>query len=177
LEEDMLKRSVLFSGLALVLTSVSAQAQTATAAVSIQVAPVLAISSSGAFTFPVADDAHYQAGEVVSISGPTLTHRGNVPYRITIEAQSGSEFAFTPAAGRTDADPAKPVSDLTVQATFGGTDADAAVGAAGAANTFFTRAARGGNLSAPLTTRMALSYEDDPPGTYATTILFTMVAQ
>src|SRR5690606_37946005 len=152
-------------------------AQTATAAVSIQVAPVLAISSSGAFTFPVADDAHYQAGEVVSISGPTLTHRGNVPYRITIEAQSGSEFAFTPAAGRTDADPAKPVSDLTGQPTFGGTDADAAVGAAGAASTRCTLAGRGGSLTARLTARTALSYEDDPPGTYAPPILFSTVAQ
>ncbi len=173
----MFERSVLFSGLALVLTSVSVQAQTATAAVSIEVAPVLAISSTGAFTFPVADDAQYQAGEVVSTAGPSLAHRGNVPYEITVAAQSGTAFTFSPATGRTDADPNKPVSDLTVSADFGGAAASATVGAAGSTNTFFTRATRGGNLSSPLTASMALNYDDDPPGTYQTTIVFTMVAQ
>src|SRR5690606_17938721 len=107
LERTMFKRSVLFSGLALVVTSVSAQAQTATAAVSIEVAPVLSISSTGNFAFPVAGDAEYQAGSVASTAGPTLSHRANVPYEITIAAQSGSSFAFTAATGRSDADPIK----------------------------------------------------------------------
>ena len=173
----MFKRSVLFSGLALVVTSVSAQAQTATAAVSIEVAPVLAINSTGSFNFPVAGDAEYQAGQVVSTAGPTLTHRANVPYEITIAAQSGSNFAFTTAPGRSDADPNKPVSDLTISANFGGAAASAAVGGAGAANPFFDRATRGGDLSSALSASMALSYEDDPPGTYQTTVVFTMVAQ
>ncbi len=171
----MFKRSVLFSGLALVITSVAAHAQTATAAVTINVAPVLAISSSGSFTFPTADDSHYAAGEVVSTSGPTLEHRGNVPYRITVEAQSGSTFGFSPAAGRSDADPLKPVSELMVEADFG-TPASAAVGGAGSPNDFFTRASRGGNLSDQLTARMALDYADDPPGVYTTTVVFTMIA-
>lgn len=173
----MIKRSVLFSGLALVVTSVSAQAQTATAAVSIDVAPVLAISSTGNFTFPVAGDDEYQAGHVASTAGPTLTHRGNVPYEITIAAQAGSNFTFSPATGRSDANPNKPVSDLTISANFGGAAASSTVGAAGSANTFFDRASRGGNLSSPLTASMALSYENDPPGTYQTTVVFTMVAQ
>ncbi|HEU5208304.1 MAG TPA: hypothetical protein VFU06_02730 [Longimicrobiales bacterium] len=174
----MSRRSVLFSGLALVLTSVSAQAQTtATAAVSIQINPVLAISSSGAFTFPVADDSHYDAGEIVSTGGPSLTHRANVPYQITLEAQSGTSFTFAPAAGRSDADPNKPVSDLRIQADFGGAPADEVVGSAGSGTTFFTRATRGGNLTGELTARMALDYDDDPPGTYSTTVVFTMVAQ
>lgn len=172
----MFKRSVLFSGLALVLTSVAAQAQTATAAVSITVSPVLAISSSGSFTFPTADDAHYTAGEVVSTAGPTLSHRGNVPYDITIEAQSGAAFGFANVAGRSDADPNKPVSDLTIDADFGGTAASAAVGGAGSPNPFFSRAARGGNVSDELTARMALNYDDDPPGVYTTTVVFTIIA-
>lgn len=173
----MFKRSVLFSGLALVLTSVAAHAQTATAAVSITVAPVLAISSSGSFTFPTADDSHYTAGEVVSTGGPTLSHRGNVPYDITVEAQTGSAFGFTPDASQPmEADPNKPVSDLTIDADFGGTAASAAVGGAGSPNAFFSRAARGGNVSDELTARMALSYDNDPPGVYTTTVVFTIIA-
>lgn len=173
----MFKRIVMFSGLALVLTTASAQAQSTTAAVSIQINPVLAISSDGAFTFPVAGDAEYEAGEVVSTAGPSLTHRGNVPYVITVAAQSGSAFSFTPSAGRTDVDPGKPVSDLTITGDFGGTSASAAVGAAGSANNLWTRPARGGNIVSPISASMAIGYDSTPPGTYETTVVFTMVAQ
>ena len=173
----MFTRSVLFSGLALLVTSAAAHAQTATSAVSVEVAPVLAISTSGAFAFPTADDSHYSTGYVESTSGPTLEHRGNVPYKITLAAQSGSALAFSPASGRSDPDPNKPIGDLTIQSTISGTGVDVAVGAAGSANDFYTRAARGGNLSSTLAARMALDYDNDPPGTYSTTVVFTMIAQ
>lgn len=173
----MFKRIVMFSGLALVLTSATVQAQSATAAVSIQIAPVLAISSTGAFVFPVVSDAEYQAGMVNSTSGPTLTHRGNVPYVITIAAQSGSTFSFTPSAGRTDDDPLKPVGHLTLTGDFGGTSASAALGAAGSANNLWTRNTRGGNIDSDISASLAINYDNAAAGTYATTVVFTIVAQ
>lgn len=173
----MMKRSVLFSGLALIATSIGAQAQTVTSDVTVQVGEVLAISATGLFAFPTADDSHYTAGYVESTSGPTLTHRANVPYVITLAAQTGSTLGFTAAAGRSDTDPSKPVSDLSILSTISGTPVDVEVGAAGAANDFYTRAARGGNLASGLVGRLALDYANDPPGTYSTTVVFTMVAQ
>src|SRR5690606_36138965 len=154
--ETMFKRIVILSGLALVLTTASAQAQSATAAVSTQINPVLAISSAGAFTFPVAGDTEYEAGEVVSTAGPSLTHRGNVPYVITVAARSSTAFSFRPAAGRTDEDPAKPVSVLTIRGDFGGTSASAALGVAGDANNLWTRPDRGGNIVSPISASMAI---------------------
>lgn len=173
----MMKRSVLFSGLALVATSIGAQAQTVNSDVTVQVGEVLAISATGLFAFPTADDSHYTTGYVESSSGPTLTHRANVPYVITLAAQTGSTLGFTAAAGRSDADPNKPIGDLSVQSTISGTPVDVQVGASGSANDFYTRAARGGDLSSGLTARLALDYANDPPGTYNTTVVFTMVAQ
>jgi hypothetical protein len=173
----MYKRILLIVSVALCATGTAAQAQSATAAVTISIAPVLVISSSGAFSFPVAGDAHYTAGYIESTSGPTLTHRANVPYKITVAAQSGSTLGFTNYTGRVDADPNKPVSSLSMLSTIGGTPVNAVVGDAGAGNDLYTRATRGGNLSSALTARLALDYANDPPGTYSTTVVFTMVAQ
>lgn len=173
----MFKRTLLITTAALLASSAAAQAQSATAAVSISIAPVLVISSSGAFSFPVASDAHYTAGYIESTSGPTLTHRANVPYKITVAAQTGSTLSFTNYTGRSDTDPNKPVSSLTMLSTIGGTAVSAAVGDAGAGNDLYTRATRGGSLSSSLTARLALDYANDPPGTYSTTVVFTMVAQ
>lgn len=173
----MLMRSLMIAAAAVLMTGAAAQAQTATAAVSIQIAPVLVISSSGSFSFPAAGDAEYSAGYVESTSGPTLTHRANVPYTITVAAQSGTTLSFSNYAGRSDANPNKPVSDLSMLSTIGGTPVNAVVGNAGSANDLYTRATRGGNLASVLTARMALDYANDPPGTYSTTVVFTMVAQ
>src|SRR5690242_12759184 len=80
-------------------------AQTTSVGVTIPITSVLFLSSSGSFTFPAATDAVYTAGLLSSTAGPTLTHRANVPYLISIGAQSGSTLAFTALAGRTDPDP------------------------------------------------------------------------
>lgn len=173
----MSKRLLLIALGAMLMTGTAVQAQTATAAVSIQIAPVLVISSTGSFTFPVAGDSEYGAGYIESSAGPTLSHRANVPYKITVAAQSGTTLDFTSYAGRTDADPSKPVSDLTILSTIAGNAVSAAVGNAGAGNDLYTRATRGGNQSSQLTARMALDYANDPPGTYETTVVFTIVAQ
>ncbi len=173
----MLKRSLLTAAAALIVLSGTAFAQTATAAVSIQIAPVLVISSSGNFSFPAATDGAYTAGYIESSAGPTLSHRANVPYKITVAAQAGATLAFTNYAGRSDADPNKPVTDLSILSTIGGTPASAAVAQAGSANDFYTRPTSGGDQSSMLTARMALDYAADPPGTYETTVVFTMVAQ
>ena len=173
----MFKRIAATAALALIGISASAQAQTATTAVSISIAPVLVISTSGSFSFPAANDAAYTAGSLASTSGPTLTHRANVPYKITVSAQSGSTLSFTNYAGRSDTNPNKPIGDLTIESTINGTATSSAVGAAGTPADFYTRAARGGTLSSGLTARLALDYANDPPGTYGTTVVFTMVAQ
>lgn len=173
----MFRHSLMIAAAGVLLAGTAVQAQTATAAVSIQIAPVLVISSAGSFSFPAAGDAQYSAGYIESTSGPTLTHRANVPYTITVAAQSGSTLSFANYAGRTDANPNKPVSDLSILSTIGGTAANAVVGNAGSANNLYTRATRGGNLSSAMTARMALDYANDPPGTYSTTVVFTMVAQ
>ena len=173
----MFKRVTAVAGLALLGMTAGAQAQTATSAVSVSVAPVLVMNTSGSFTFPAATDAAYTAGSLASSAGPTLTHRANVPYKITIEAQSGSALAFANYAGRTDTDPSKPIGDLSIESTINGTPTSSAVGASGSAADFYTRAARGGTLSSALTARLALDYANDPPGTYSTTVVFTMVAQ
>ena len=173
----MSKRSLLFVGVALLATSTAAHAQSANSAVSVEVGSVLVISTSGSFAFPTADDTHYQAGFVASTSGPTLEHRANVPYKITLAAQTGSALSFTAAAGRSDTDPSKPIGDLSIQSTIAGTPVDVAVGAAGSAADFYNRAARGTTQSSTLSAELALSYANDPPGTYGTTVVFTMVAQ
>ena len=173
----MFRNILLITTAALCASSAAVQAQSATAAVSISIAPVLVISSSGSFSFPVAGDAHYTAGYIESTSGPTLSHRANVPYKITIAAQSGSALGFVNYAGRSDVNPNKPVSDLSILSTISGTPVSSAVGSAGADNDLYTRATRGGNLSSALTARLALDYANDPPGTYSTTVVFTMVAQ
>jgi hypothetical protein len=175
--QTMFKRSLLFAGVALLATSVAAHAQTATAGVSVDVGSILVISTSGSFGFPAADDSHYQGGYIESTSGPTLEHRANVPYKITLAAQSGSTLSFANATGRTDTDPNKPIGDLSVLSTIGGTPVNVAVGAAGSAADFYNRAARGSTQSSALSARLALDYANDPPGTYSSTIVFTMVAQ
>ncbi len=169
----MFKRSVLFSGLALLATSAAAHAQNeVTSPISVTVQEVLAISATGSFTFDPADDADYTASYVESTSGPTLSHRGNVPYSITLSAQSGSELVYV----GTETDPNKPISDLSILSDIGGTPVDVDVGPAGTPADFFDRAAAGGDLSSALTARLALDYANTPPGTYSTTVVFTMVA-
>jgi spore coat protein U-like protein len=173
----MFKRTVLFSGLALLATSAAVQAQDdVTSDISVTVGTVLAINATGNFVFPTAGDGDYTTGYVESTSGPTLEHRSNVPYTITLAAQSGSSLAFTPAPGRSDADPVKGVEDLSILSTISGSPVNVQVGAAGAANDFYERTAAGANLSSALSARMALDYTDTPPGTYETTVVFTMVA-
>jgi hypothetical protein len=173
----MLIRSTLFAGIALLAASAAVQAQTATAAVNVNIPSLLVISSSGSFTFPAADGSHYDTGYIESTSGPTLSHRANVPYRITLEAQSGSMFTFTADPGRSDPDPNKSVTDLSIFADFDGSPTSAVVGANASPNDFYTRAARGPAQQSELTARMNLDWTNDPPGTYSTTILFTMIAQ
>jgi spore coat protein U-like protein len=163
---------------ALLVTSVTvAQAQTATVAVQIDIPTILVINSTGSFGFGAADEATYDAGYIESTSGPTLSHRANVPYKITIGAQSGAAFGFTPVAGRSDANPSKPFSDLRLLATFGGTAVNEQLGAPASPADWYTRSTRGALQSGVITARMALDWLLDPPGSYSTTVVFTLVAQ
>jgi hypothetical protein len=163
---------------ALTLAPAAARAQTGTATVQISIPTLLTLSvSPTTFGFPAVTDAEYTAGYVGSSSGPTLTHRGNVPYRITINAQGGAtNMTFTPAVGRSDADPNKPVGDVTLQATTQGVPGSWTT-LTSAPVDFIDRAARGPTQTSTLAARLALSYTNDPPGTYVTTVVFTMVAQ
>ncbi len=165
--------------LAIACASVTTEAQTtATVAVSIPVASVLFLSSSGSFTFPAATDTHYTNGLLPSSTGPTLTHRANVPYQITIQAQgAGAALGFANAVGRTDANPNKPTTDLQLRPTTGASVGTmTGLGGASAAP-FYTRAAKGGTLTTAVDAQLIVSYAIDPPGTYSTTVVFTIVAQ
>jgi hypothetical protein len=167
-------RAMVFT-LAALLTPAGLAAQQAVP-VSITVGPVLYLNASGSFSFATATDDHYTAGLLPALSGPTLTHRANVPYQITIQAQTGSTLAFSPAGGRTDTDPAKPTSDLELR--LGGAGSFLALPAAGGtAATLYTRAVRGGTITSTIGAQLKLSYDADPPGTYSTTVVFTIVAQ
>lgn len=164
--------------LSLMAAPTAARAQTASVAVSITVNPVIFISAAGGFSFNAPTDGDYTTGYTSSTAGPTLTHRGNVPYKISIQAQAGSTMTFSNYPGRTDANPAKAVGDLTLRPTTGGTAGSlVALGAAGTPTDFYSRATKGGSLDTSVDARLALSYANDPPGTYGTTVVFTIVAQ
>jgi hypothetical protein len=171
-------RKAVIAVAALVVTGASAAgAQTAAVAVEVTVPTILVLSSTGGFTFPSVTESAYDAQQLESTSGPTLSHRANVPYRITINAQSGGTFGFVAAAGRSDADPNKPVGDLRLLAEFGGAAVNAQLGAQGSPTDWYTRATRGPLESGEVTARLALDWELDAPGTYSTVVVFTMVAQ
>jgi hypothetical protein len=171
-------RKTVTAAVLLVLAGASAaRAQTATVGVSVEIAPVVAIGATGVFSFPAATEAAYDAGYLESTAGPSLAHRGNVPYRVTLQAQAGSTFDFTNYSGRSDANPNKPVGDLRLLSTIGTTAVDVALPEAGSPADFYTRATRGGLQSSTLTARLALDWDNDPPGTYSTTVVFTIVAQ
>lgn len=168
----------LAAALSLMAAPTAARAQTASIGVSIAVNPVLFLSAAGSFTFNTPTDGDYTAGFVSSSAGPTLTHRGNVPYKITIQAQTGSTMSFAPYTGRSDADPLKPVGALSLRPTTGGPPGTpVALGAAGFPADFYTRASKGGTLNTTVDAQLVLSYANDPPGTYSTTVVFTIVAQ
>ncbi len=165
-------------GLVALAAAAPARAQNAiTIPVSITINPVLYLSSTGSFAFPAPGDAHYTAGYVPSSSGPTLTHHGNVPYRITIAAQTGSTLGFAALAGRSDANPNRPTTDLTLQATTGGSGGGyVQLAPAGSSNTLYTRSSAGGDLQSLVDARLALGWTTNPPGTYTTTVVFTIIA-
>jgi hypothetical protein len=173
----MLRRdyTVMLLTAAILLTPAGLAAQQAVP-VSITVGPVLYLNASGSFSFAAANDDHYTAGLLPATSGPTLTHRANVPYQVTIQAQTGSTLTFLPAAGRTDADPAKPTSDLELRLGAAGSFLPLPA-AGGTAATLYTRAARGTTINSSIEAQLKLSYDADPPGTYSTTVVFTIVAQ
>ena len=164
---------------ALTLAPTATRAQTVNTPVSITVPTILQISGNGlSIGFAQATDADYQAGYASSTSGPTLQHRGNVPYKITIQAQSGGVMAFVPDAGSTD--PSKPVGDLMLRATTGAElTSYMPVGAAGTALPLYTRSGsgKGGTLFTQIDAQLLLDYSKDPPGTYSTTVVFTIVPQ
>ncbi len=160
------------------LVAGNARAQSAvTVPVSITIEPVLYLSSTGSFAFPTAGEAHYAAGYLPSSSGPTLTHHGNVPYRITIAAQTGSTIGFTALTGRSDTNPNRLTTDLTLQATTSGAAGGyVPLAAAGSSNTLYTRSAAGSDLQSLVDARLALGWTTNPPGTYTTTVVFTIIA-
>ena len=163
---------------ALLAAPAGVRAQSATVGVSISVNPVLFLSAGGPFTFNAPTDGDYTTGYASSAAGPTLTHRGNVPYKITIQAQTGATMTFANYGTRTDANPNKPVTDLKLQGNTGGAlTGYVALGAQGAPADLYSRSSKGGTLNTTVDGQLALSYTNDPPGTYGTTIVFTIVAQ
>ncbi len=171
-------KTLLAALVALGLAAGDCRAQnTATVPVSITIEAVLSLSSTGAFVFPVAGEAEYQAGFVGSTSGPTLTHHGNIPYRITIAAQTGSTLGFSPMTGRSDANPNRPTTDLSLQATTSGSGGGyVQLPGAGSSNTLYTRNSAGPDLQSLVDGRLALGWSRNPPGTYTTTVVFTIIA-
>ncbi len=158
-------------------TALRAQSLPVPVAVSITVAPVVFISSSGSFTFNTVADADYMAGYMTSTSGPTLSHRANVPYKITMQP-SAATLVFSPYGARSDVDPGKSSNDLSIRGTTGGVaGAFVQFGPGGTQADFLTRPTRGAPQTTTLDARLALSYANDPPGTYKTTITFTIIAQ
>lgn len=151
--------------------------QPATAQVTINIPAVLYLGCPApcSFSFPDADDAAYQATYLASASGPTLIHRGNVPYRITINAQT-TELQFTNLTGRTDPDPHRPTTDLTLRATTGAPGSYVQLAPNGSSNTLYTRSTRGGNQTSVVDARLALDYATNPPGQYQAVVVFTIVA-
>lgn len=164
---------------ALMLASQATLAQTVSTPVNITIPTILQITTNGSsIGFPNATDADYVAGYASSSSGPTLTHRGNVPYGITIQALSGSTLQFVPDGAHPAVDPLKPVGDLRLRATTGGAaTAYVQVGAAASPVMLYSRGSRGGSLDSVIDARLALDYSKDPPGSYSTTVVFTIVAQ
>jgi hypothetical protein len=168
--------------LALMLAAAgSGAAQTATVGVSVSVPTVLFISRTGDFQFGTVNDAAYTAGSVMTTTGLTLTHRGNVGYQVTIRAHTGSgnNLGFVPLGGRSDPNPGKPLTDLQLRQTTSGTAGEwmSVPGESALAANFYTRATRGTTVTSTVDARLILSYAADPPGTYSTTVVFTIVAQ
>ncbi len=138
------------------------------------VPPIISFTwNSQNFTFNQATDGDYTAGYMASITGPSFTHHANVPYKISAQAAAAT-LGFAPFGARTDTDPNKPIGNVTLYYT-GATSGNFAL--SNSATDFYTRAARGTDLSTALTARMSLNLANDPPGTYTTNITFTMVAQ
>jgi hypothetical protein len=128
---------------------------------------------AGTFDFGNLGLAAYNAGTAATTGAVTLTHHGNVPYTVTVNAEADA-LGFVPSNG--DADPTKPVSDVTIHQTTGGAPADVDLAGPGSPATLYQRLNRGGDLTTSMTADMALSYANDPPGAYTSTIYFTIAA-
>jgi spore coat protein U-like protein len=159
-----MRRIVLFAVALVALSAAGAAAQTtATAGLSATLPEVLAISSSGSFDFGTVSQADYDNLFAATTSGPSLTHRGNVAYYITAEAA-----AATLSGGSN----VKPASDVAIYGGSAGT-----VSLNGTTPVTIHSAAAGSPAAMPVGARLALSYANDPPGTYSTTITFTILKQ
>src|SRR5512142_2458647 len=101
---------------ALTLAPTAASPQTVNTPVNLTIPTILYINGDGtSLNFPAPTDANYTAGYVASSSGPTLTHRGNVPYGISIQAQSGTYMDWVTDPGYPAMqNPHKLFSDLTL---------------------------------------------------------------
>ncbi len=126
------------------------------------------------FTWPTATDASYTAGFLSSSAGPSLNHRGNLPYVLTMQA-SQANLNYAPLAGRSDPNPNRPVSDLKLRATTGGIGGSQQTLSTTPVQ-LYSRATQGPTQTSVLDAQLALSYADNPAGTYSINVTFTIAA-
>ncbi len=138
-----------------------------TATMTATVPAILYLETNGTnYTFNQATLADYNAGHMSSATQPTLLSKGNVPYIITAKAASIDFSPFHTGDTRT-----KPVGDILLT---GGTGySDVPVTATGATIESHTQGSFSG-LAVPA--KLALSWLNDPAGTYSTTITFTIIS-
>jgi hypothetical protein len=161
-------------GLTVVAGAASAQT-TGTAAMSATIPSILYISVTGAYAFPTDAptwEAGFEAGMIAASGNASISHRANVPYKVTIEA-SGAALALTGAA-TADAAYAKATTDFLIR-PVAGSGTYVGLGAQGAAAELLTRS-RGALVTTTTEAKLNVNIANDVPGTYSTTVTFTIAS-
>lgn len=167
-----MKKRYAYLAAALVMGASPAAAQNVS--VSMTVPVVLTLGVSGSVTLANADDAAFTAGYQQSSTDLTVTHKGNVRHRVQIAGPSGlTNLGFAALAGRTEADPGKPLSDVRLSRDNFTTTVN--LGTSAAPATLIEQASATSSGSSTVKTRMMLGNYATIPGTYSTTVTFTIV--
>jgi hypothetical protein len=157
---------------ALAMGASPAAAQTS---VSMTVPQVLTLSVTGSVTLADANDAAFTAGYQQSSTDLSVSHKGNVRHRVQVAGPAGlTNLGFAALAGRTESDPGKPLSDVRLS-TDGFSAVTVNLGTSASPATLIEQSSATGTGSATVKTRMMLGNYATIPGTYSTTMTFTIV--
>ncbi|MDP9349435.1 MAG: hypothetical protein M3P24_09905 [Gemmatimonadota bacterium] len=167
----MNKRYAYLAAAALAMGASPAAAQTS---VSMTVPQVLTLAVTGSVTLANANDAAFTAGFQQSSTDLSISHKGNVRHRVQVAGPAGlTNLGFAALSGRSETDPGKPLSDVRLSTDNFTTPVN--LGTSASPATLIEQSSATGSGSATVKTRLMLGNYATIPGTYSTTMTFTIV--